>query len=217
MVRRGHGGQRAHLVDFGLLSRLRSAMTLTTHGTEYFRDPEMVRMALRGVKVHEVRAPRPEAHFWRDLKTGVRFVLGTPLLVSLAVAMGLWQMCHHAALVVVDVLHRGRNADAAVIARQQACVFQFADVAADRLGGHAKHARQVFYGGVAVLADVVEQSAVAWGHRRMVAGCGKDTLAPRWLPDRFIIVHVMVCSTMQRALTGIKARRVGKSEHEPCF
>ena len=29
-------------------------MTLTTHGTEYFRDPEMVRMAMRGVKVHEV-------------------------------------------------------------------------------------------------------------------------------------------------------------------
>lgn len=47
-------GQRAHLVDFGLLSSLRSAMTLTTHGTEYFRDPEMVRMALKGVKVHEV-------------------------------------------------------------------------------------------------------------------------------------------------------------------
>jgi serine/threonine protein kinase len=44
----------AHLVDFGLVTPLRSAMTLTTHGTEYFRDPEMVRMALRGVKVHEV-------------------------------------------------------------------------------------------------------------------------------------------------------------------
>jgi serine/threonine protein kinase len=29
-------------------------MTLTTHGTEYFRDPELVRMALKGVKVHEV-------------------------------------------------------------------------------------------------------------------------------------------------------------------
>jgi serine/threonine protein kinase len=47
-------GQRAHLVDFGLVTPLRSAMTLTTHGTEYFRDPEMVRLALRGVKVHEV-------------------------------------------------------------------------------------------------------------------------------------------------------------------
>ncbi len=45
---------RAHLVDFGLVTPLRSSMTLTTHGTEYFRDPELVRMALRGVKVHQV-------------------------------------------------------------------------------------------------------------------------------------------------------------------
>ena len=45
---------RAHLVDLGLVTPLRSAMTLTTHGTEYFRDPELVRMALKGVKVHEV-------------------------------------------------------------------------------------------------------------------------------------------------------------------
>ncbi|MDX2147634.1 MAG: hypothetical protein SFZ23_08945 [Planctomycetota bacterium] len=46
--------QGAHLVDLGLVTPLRSAMTLTTHGTEYFRDPEMVRMALRGAKVDEV-------------------------------------------------------------------------------------------------------------------------------------------------------------------
>ncbi len=44
----------AHLVDFGLVTPLRSAMTLTTHGTEFFRDPEMVRLAMQGVKVHEV-------------------------------------------------------------------------------------------------------------------------------------------------------------------
>ncbi len=50
IVHEGH----AHLVDLGLVTPLRSAMTLTTHGTEYFRDPEMVRMALRGAKVHEV-------------------------------------------------------------------------------------------------------------------------------------------------------------------
>lgn len=48
----------AHLVDFGLVTSLRSAMTLTTHGTEYFRDPEMVRMAMQGVKVHEVDGGR---------------------------------------------------------------------------------------------------------------------------------------------------------------
>jgi len=47
-------GDNAHLVDFGLVTPLRSGMTLTTHGTEYFRDPEMVRMALKGVKVHQV-------------------------------------------------------------------------------------------------------------------------------------------------------------------
>ncbi len=46
--------RHAHIVDLGLLTPLQSAMTLTTHGTEYFRDPEMVRQALRGVKVHQV-------------------------------------------------------------------------------------------------------------------------------------------------------------------
>jgi len=50
IVHNGH----AQIVDLGLVTPMRSAMTLTTHGTEYFRDPEMVRMALRGVKVHEV-------------------------------------------------------------------------------------------------------------------------------------------------------------------
>lgn len=51
-------GNRAHLVDFGLITPLHSAMTLTTHGTEYFRDPEMVRMALRGAKVSEVNGAK---------------------------------------------------------------------------------------------------------------------------------------------------------------
>ncbi len=46
--------ERVHLVDLGLVTPLESAMTLTTHGTEYFRDPELVRLALKGVKVHEV-------------------------------------------------------------------------------------------------------------------------------------------------------------------
>ena len=53
IVDAGEGG-RAHLVDFGLVTPMRSAMTLTTHGTEYFRDPELVRQALRGVKVHQI-------------------------------------------------------------------------------------------------------------------------------------------------------------------
>jgi serine/threonine protein kinase len=51
-------GGHAHLVDFGLVTPLRSSMTLTTHGTEYFRDPELVRLALKGVKVHEVDGAR---------------------------------------------------------------------------------------------------------------------------------------------------------------
>lgn len=55
---------------------------------------------LRGVRVHEVRPPRKDADFWRDLKVGVRFVRGTPMLVAMAVTVGLWQMCHHAAIVV---------------------------------------------------------------------------------------------------------------------
>ncbi|WOB07335.1 MFS transporter [Piscinibacter gummiphilus] len=57
-------------------------------------------LILRGIEIKEDRRSLQDADFWRDLKTGVRFVLGTPLLVSLAVAMGLWQMCHHAAIVV---------------------------------------------------------------------------------------------------------------------
>lgn len=44
----------AHLVDLGLVTPLGSAMTLTTHGTEYFRDPELVRQANRGIKVHQI-------------------------------------------------------------------------------------------------------------------------------------------------------------------
>lgn len=48
----------AHLVDFGLVTPLRSAMTLTTHGTEYFRDPELVRQALRGARVSDIDGSR---------------------------------------------------------------------------------------------------------------------------------------------------------------
>ncbi|MEO1583816.1 MAG: hypothetical protein AAFR96_04490 [Planctomycetota bacterium] len=53
-----HDQGRAAVVDLGLITPLRSAMTLTTHGTEYFRDPELVRMALKGVKVNEVNGEK---------------------------------------------------------------------------------------------------------------------------------------------------------------
>ena len=55
---------------------------------------------LRGIRVDEQLARRHDAHFWRDLKAGVRFVAGQRLLVSLAVVVGGWQLCQNAALVV---------------------------------------------------------------------------------------------------------------------
>ena len=55
---------------------------------------------LRGVKVTEARPPPRRSQFWRDLRAGLHFVRGTPLLVAMAVTVGLWQMCHHAAIVV---------------------------------------------------------------------------------------------------------------------
>lgn len=55
---------------------------------------------LRGIRVHEVRHARADAHFWRDLMAGVRFVRSQRLLVSLAATVGGWQMFHHAAFVV---------------------------------------------------------------------------------------------------------------------
>ena len=55
---------------------------------------------LRGVKVQERLVPAKDAHFWRDLRAGLNFVRGTPLLVAMAATVGLWQMCHHAAFVV---------------------------------------------------------------------------------------------------------------------
>jgi MFS family permease len=61
-------------------------------------------LILMGVKVQERRdiapGPYPLAHFWRDLMVGLRFVAGHRLLVTLAVLMGVWQMCHYAALTV---------------------------------------------------------------------------------------------------------------------
>jgi MFS family permease len=55
---------------------------------------------LRGIVVNEERRLADRSDFWRDLKAGVRFVAGNPLLVALACAVGVWQMCHHAAIVV---------------------------------------------------------------------------------------------------------------------
>ena len=65
-------------------------------------------LILRGVKVQERLVPAKDAHFWRDLRAGLHFVRGTPLLVAMAVAVGLWQMAHHAA-VVVQILFATRT------------------------------------------------------------------------------------------------------------
>ncbi|MDE2368728.1 MAG: MFS transporter [Burkholderiales bacterium] len=55
---------------------------------------------LRNIRVHERRDQRPDAHFWRDLLHGLRFVAGQRLLVTLAVLMAIWQMCNYAATTV---------------------------------------------------------------------------------------------------------------------
>jgi MFS family permease len=55
---------------------------------------------LRGIAIHEERKVAADAHFWRDLRAGVNFVRSQRLLVSLATVVGIWQMCHHAAIVV---------------------------------------------------------------------------------------------------------------------
>ena len=57
-------------------------------------------LILRGIRVHERREARPDARFWRDLMVGLRFVVGHRLLLTLAVLMGVWQMCHYAAMTV---------------------------------------------------------------------------------------------------------------------
>ena len=56
-------------------------------------------LILRGLRVHE---PTPDARapFWPALREGLRFVAQNRLLVQLALAVGLWQMLHHCALVV---------------------------------------------------------------------------------------------------------------------
>ena len=63
---------------------------------------------LRGVTVRERLRDGVDTHFWRDLKFGIRFVATHRLLVTLAVVMGVWQMCNHAA-VVVQILFATRT------------------------------------------------------------------------------------------------------------
>ncbi|MEO8056781.1 MAG: MFS transporter [Burkholderiales bacterium] len=63
---------------------------------------------LRGIIVNEERLRRADEHFLRDLRAGVRFVARHRLLVALACAVGGWQMCQNAA-VVVQILFATRT------------------------------------------------------------------------------------------------------------
>jgi MFS family permease len=57
-------------------------------------------LILRGIRVNERRDVRHDAHFWRDLRAGLRFVAQHRLLMTLGLLMAVWQMCHYAAMVV---------------------------------------------------------------------------------------------------------------------
>jgi MFS family permease len=57
-------------------------------------------LLLRGIHVVEAPANKGETYFWRNLKDGIKFVLGNRLLRSLALVVGLWQICQTTAMVV---------------------------------------------------------------------------------------------------------------------
>jgi MFS family permease len=54
---------------------------------------------LRGIRVHETPAAPSGRGFLAELQVGLRFVREHRLLVALAISVGVWQMCHHAAIV----------------------------------------------------------------------------------------------------------------------
>jgi len=63
---------------------------------------------LRGIVIREERPRRADAQFVRDLRQGLRFVVRHRLLMALALAVGVWQMCQNAA-VVVQILFATRT------------------------------------------------------------------------------------------------------------
>jgi MFS family permease len=65
-------------------------------------------LVLKGIKVHEVVRRDGRGSFLAELRAGLRFVRDTPLLVAMAVTVGLWQMGHYAA-VVVQILYATRT------------------------------------------------------------------------------------------------------------
>lgn len=63
---------------------------------------------LRGLPLNEPKPPPARLSFWQDMRKGLRFVRQQRLLLVLAAAVGGWQLCAHAAL-VVQILHASRN------------------------------------------------------------------------------------------------------------
>jgi len=57
-------------------------------------------LILRGIRIQETVTRQAESHFWRDLQDGLRFVARQPLLVSLSLSVGCWQLFHQCAMVV---------------------------------------------------------------------------------------------------------------------
>ena len=65
-------------------------------------------LVLKGLPIKETVVHREGSRFWPDLISGLKFVRDTPLLVAMAWAMGVWQMCHYCA-VVVQILFATRT------------------------------------------------------------------------------------------------------------
>ena len=57
-------------------------------------------MILRGLKINEKPISGVPEKFWHALKEGLQFVARVRLLVVMAALVGLWQLCHHSAMVV---------------------------------------------------------------------------------------------------------------------
>ncbi len=63
---------------------------------------------LRGLPVIEPRPDQRDAHFWRDLGAGLRFVRRQPVLMTLAMVVGGWQFCNNAVM-GLQILHASRG------------------------------------------------------------------------------------------------------------
>ena len=93
----GSGAEVAGPALAGLLIRIAGAPVALLLNAALLLGSALI---LRGIRVNERRDVRPDAHFWRDLRAGLRFVVEHRLLLTLGVLMAVWQMCHYAAMVV---------------------------------------------------------------------------------------------------------------------